>query len=181
MFPGDRLTSRRGVIVSYDPIVCTSEPLPDSTQEEIGIRQLLEESSLFEQSPDGLLDALESISSVQSLEKNEMIYEAGDKGERFFMVRSGQVELTRIMKSDEEAKRHVKTGETFGLLSAVTESMRRAGARAVTGKEEIICINFVELFEQIDDRSDLRSLVDAILWTLKERIDHSMDALDTLL
>jgi diguanylate cyclase len=90
--------------------------------------ELLASASLFSSFDRKELDYLAEKSEFVSREDGESIFEAGDAGDRLYLVASGSVVI--ISPEDDSALAEFVKGDSFGELELLTLSKRNAGARA---------------------------------------------------
>ncbi len=82
----------------------------------------------------GALGSRDDTKEIRSLyqrpvEAGEIIFDAGDSGDRFFVIQSGEVEMTRVVGGGHRVVARLGAGEFFGELGAVLGERR--GDRAV--------------------------------------------------
>ena len=70
---------------------------------------------------------------VMSYKAGSIIFFAGDKDDRIFILQNGKVELSAVdIVSELEIKEQVKQGDFFGVKNALIKEQRTDTARAVT-------------------------------------------------
>lgn len=78
------------------------------------------------------LERLEGLSQVRSYRKGQMVFLPGDPGDRFFLVLSGRVKLSRLSDGGKELILDLsEPGTMFGEAAVVEESERDSLAEAV--------------------------------------------------
>ncbi len=79
------------------------------------------------------------ITSEKSYEKNEMIYMAGEKGEKLYVIHSGKVKITRITESGkEQVIRVLGPGEFMGELSLFSHLSLKDNAEVLS--KTVVCV-----------------------------------------
>ena len=75
---------------------------------------------------------------VMSYKAGSIIFFAGDKDDRIFILQNGKVELSAVdIVSELEIKEQVKQGDFFGVKNALIKEQRTDTARAVTDCQDI--------------------------------------------
>jgi diguanylate cyclase (GGDEF)-like protein len=90
--------------------------------------ELLASASLFSGFDRNELDYLAEKSEFVALGDGESVFEAGDSGDRLYLVASGSVVI--LSPEDDSALAEFVRGDSFGELELLTRSKRNAGARA---------------------------------------------------
>lgn len=84
-----------------------------------------------------------NITSERTFEKNEMVYMAGDKGDKLFVIHSGKVKISRISDTGkEQVIRVLGSGEFMGELSLFSSSDLKDNATALT--KVVMCVIHAE-------------------------------------
>ncbi len=79
------------------------------------------------------------VTSERSFERSEMIYMAGDKGDKLFVIHSGKVKVSRISDTGkEQVIRVLGSGEFMGELSLFSDSDLKDNAEALS--KVIMCV-----------------------------------------
>ena len=100
------------------------------------MQQILKNVELFKNLPDSLLrELLNRVKQIQ-VDKDTVIFEEGDLGDKLYFIISGNVEITIENKQGIEVTFSVlKPGEFFGEMSLFTDHPRSASALATTNCE----------------------------------------------
>ncbi len=114
------------------------------------------------------------ITSDKVYEKGEMIYTAGDKGQKLYVIHEGRVKITRISASGkEQVIRVLGSGEFLGELSLFSPEPLTDNAQVL--EKTILCLI---------DGNDLKQIMDkypAITWkVMKELSSRLLDAEDLI-
>lgn len=130
------------------------------------------------------------ITRKRTFEKNEMIYMAGDKGEKLYVINSGKVKIARITDTGkEQVIRVLGPGEFMGELSLFSTSTLKDNGQALS--ETVVCIIdgkslkllmkkhpeiAFKVMEELSERlEDTESLIENIsLYSVERRIAQSL-------
>ena len=77
------------------------------------------------------LEVIKKFDSTQ-VKKGSYIFKEGDKGDKLFFVKNGEVEISLIRKGDNVVIARLEAGDFFGEISLLTGNPRTASARAIT-------------------------------------------------
>ena len=115
----------------------------------------LRKAYLFAQLDDVQLARVQAMSKAVSLSDGEALFEVGDEAKRFFLVRSGQIKLSRVsMQGNEKVIEVVPQGYTFAEALIFGERPRYPVRSTAIGRTEVIAIDsrkFVELLRESID------------------------------
>lgn len=130
------------------------------------------------------------ITGEKTYEKNEMIYMAGDKGDKLYVIHSGKVKITRIIESGkEQVIRVLGPGEFMGELSLFSplklkdngEALSKTIVCTIDGRNlkelmkkypEIAFKVMEELSQRLEDTEDL--IENISLYSVEKRIAQSL-------
>ena len=114
------------------------------------------------------------ITSEKSYEKNEMIYMAGEKGEKLYVIHSGKVKITRITESGkEQVIRVLGPGEFMGELSLFSHLSLKDNAEVLS--KTVVCV--------IDGKSlkDLMKKYPGIAFKVMEELSQRLESTEDLI
>jgi len=123
---------------------------------------LLAKSSFFESLPDASRRQLARICVLKKAKKREIIFLEGSKGDLFYQLVSGKVQLYRLNDEGREiAIKVVKPGETFAEVILFDQDRYPVCALAITGCELIAVpvSEFSRLLENREFRNDFISML----------------------
>ena len=127
----------------------------------------LKKSFLFYQISEKGLNFLVKYTFEKKYEKNEIIFNEGEKGDCLYIITSGKV---KIIKTDKNGKEKIlailKEKDCFGEMAVLTKELRTATVQALTDVE-ILCLN-ADDFETIIKNEP--SIPIYIIKTLAERL-----------
>ncbi len=96
-------------------------------------KELIRQSAIFKDLDDDELDRIAEISKTQEFKFGQYIFKEGEKGNRLYIVASGEVRISRVVPgSGEEALAVLKTGACFGEMAVLDRSERSTDAIANT-------------------------------------------------
>jgi CRP-like cAMP-binding protein len=127
------------------------------------------------------LRRLTEIGSYETYKGNELIFSEGQPGDRFYVLLSGAVRISRTLPGlGEEALAVLRTGNHFGEMSLIDDSPRSADARCHQR-----CTLFVIKKDDLEDLLFIdRDLAYEILWnfvrTLTKRLRETNDKMTFL-
>ncbi|MFQ5945234.1 MAG: PP2C family protein-serine/threonine phosphatase [Anaerolineae bacterium] len=82
------------------------------------------------------LQAIAAVARLRSYGAGEVIFREGDRGDEFFVVSSGQVEVVKSIDTEEEQVLDAyERGDFFGEMALLEDRHRSATARAVQGSQ----------------------------------------------
>lgn len=109
------------------------------------LREALRETILFGELDDGQLDHIAAAGSVQSLQRNVVLFEEGDEPGEFYLVLSGRVAIAQESDDGRESLLAVLgPGELFGEMGFLDGHNRSAQARALE-ESEVLVVPYAEL------------------------------------
>lgn len=114
------------------------------------------------------------ITSEKVYGKNEMIYMAGDKGEKLYVIHSGKVKITRFTESGkEQVIRILGPGEFMGELSLFSHLSLKDNAEVLT--KTVVCM--------IDGKSlkELMKKYPAIAFKVMEELSERLESTEDLI
>lgn len=96
--------------------------------------KLLRTVELFDGLNDEQVEQLASIADERTYNRNELVFNQGDEGDRLYVVRSGFVEIIVDDKEHDDLPRtivNLGTGQVFGEMALVDRGTRSATVRSV--------------------------------------------------
>lgn len=100
----------------------------------------LQQIELFDDFNETALALLMEDAEIIELGPNDVLFEQGDSsGDYFFVVLSGQIDIQKLMRNEEETVTSMGTGEYFGEFGLFADRKRMAGAVA-SGTTEVLRI-----------------------------------------
>jgi CRP-like cAMP-binding protein len=96
------------------------------------VRQRLREVALFEGLGGEDLEEILNISEPVLVEADEYVFEEGDRGDHFFIIVRGEVELRKASASGTKRLALLRGGQAFGEMALLNQTPRSASAFAVT-------------------------------------------------
>ena len=109
------------------------------------LREALRETILFAELDDGQLDHIAAAGSVQSLQRNVVLFEEGDEPGEFYLVLSGRVAIAQESDDGRESLLAVLgPGELFGEMGFLDGHNRSAQARALE-ESGVLVVPYAEL------------------------------------
>ena len=93
--------------------------------------ETLRSVSLFEGLDDDDLGRIRDISQPLTLEAGETLFEEGEKGETFFVIIKGGIELSKSSAKGSQKLAVLRAGQAFGEMALLNRAPRSASARAV--------------------------------------------------
>jgi CRP-like cAMP-binding protein len=95
------------------------------------IKESLLETELFCELNDEQLNRLAQIGETRSYKRNEVIFNQGEEGSHFFVIRSGAIRVSQTVPGiGEEAFAVLRKGTVFGEMSVFDDAPRSADAIA---------------------------------------------------
>ena len=89
-----------------------------------------------------------NITSEKTFEKGEMIYMAGEKGDKLYVIHSGKVKISRISDTGkEQVIRVLGSGEFTGELSLFSTSNFKDNAESLS--KVVMCVIHAESFKEL--------------------------------
>lgn len=110
--------------VTFESIIGGNLKLITQKNSLVGI---LKKIPLFTSLPEGKLQALVSVLRLEDYPAESLIYNVGDKGDKFYIVKSGTIEIIK----DGVSVKKIETGGFFGERSVITSENRTTAAVAV--------------------------------------------------
>lgn len=109
------------------------------------LREALRETILFAELDDEQLDHIAAAGSVQSLQRNVVLFEEGDEPGEFYLVLSGRVAIAQESDDGRESLLAVLgPGELFGEMGFLDGHNRSAQARSLE-ESEVLVVPYAEL------------------------------------
>lgn len=96
------------------------------------VRDTLREVALFEGLAGGDLEEILDISEPVLVEADEYIFEEGDRGDQFYIIVQGEVELRKASGSGVKRLALLRAGQAFGEMALLNQTPRSASAFAVS-------------------------------------------------
>ena len=117
--------------------------------------QLLRTHPMFAEVPGGMFDGILKSSRILSLEKNAVIFHAGETAASFYLIANGVIRLFRSDADGAEATVNLfHAGQSFGEAAMFLERAYPVSAQAV-GPVRLIRINAENIFRSIRDEPRL--------------------------
>ena len=110
------------------PVVPESEP-PVLTREQISVR--LREVALFQGLSQDDLSEILRISEAVRVDSGEYVFEEGERGDHFYVIVHGSIELRKATGSGFKKLAILKTGQAFGEMALLNQTPRSASAYAL--------------------------------------------------
>lgn len=105
---------------------------------------------------------------AQHFEKGEVIFSEGQKGNTFYIIKSGRVEITLEQNGRKVTLGTLGPGSCFGEMAALTGERRAASATALTSTLAVeIDTEYVMKWTEVQD-----PLLRTVLKSLSERVRH---------
>jgi len=133
--------------------------------------ELLRKTDLFKGLSKEDLGKITGISAKEAFEQGKQIFAEGDKGDRFYLILSGEVRISKIIPGvGEEALKVLKKGDYFGEMSLIDEEPRSAYAIANSNVELLVIDkhDFGKLLEE--DKELAYKLLWSLVRTLSQRL-----------
>jgi len=133
--------------------------------------ELLRKTDLFKGLSKEELGKITGISAKEAFEQGKQIFAEGDKGDRFYLILSGEVRISKIIPGvGEEALKVLKKGDYFGEMSLIDEEPRSAYAIANSNVELLVIDkhDFGKLLEE--DKELAYKLLWSLVRTLSQRL-----------
>ncbi|MBT8487230.1 MAG: cyclic nucleotide-binding domain-containing protein [Gemmatimonadetes bacterium] len=110
------------------PVVSESAP-PVLTREQISVR--LREVALFQGLSQDDLSELLGISEAVRVDAGEYVFEEGERGDHFYVIVHGSIELRKATGSGFKKLAIMKAGQAFGEMALLNQTPRSASAYAL--------------------------------------------------
>lgn len=115
-----------------------------------------------------------SITSAQTLEKGEMVYMAGDRGGKLYVLHVGRVKISRLnMSGKEQVIRAIGPGEFMGELSLF-------GSMPLTDNAEVIETSTMCVIEGVSLK-ELMAKYTSIAFKVMDELSRRLEKVETLL
>ncbi|AKH20453.1 Crp/Fnr family transcriptional regulator [Sedimenticola thiotaurini] len=115
----------------------------------------LKDAYLFSQLDESQLERVRKMSSEIELQDNQALFEVGDPAKRFFLVREGQIKLSRLsMNGNEKVIEVVTAGYTFAEALMFSDKPAYPVRAAAIGKTRLIAVDgrgFLDLLRESTD------------------------------
>ncbi len=95
------------------------------------VREKLQGVALFQGLGNSDFDRILSISESVLVEKGEAVFEEGERGDHFFIVVGGEIELRKKSGGDEKKLAVLRAGQAFGEMALLNQTPRSASAYAL--------------------------------------------------
>ncbi len=106
--------------------------------------------------------------AAQHFEKGEVIFSEGQKGNTFYIIKSGRVEITLEQNGRKVTLGTLGPGSCFGEMAALTGERRAASATAISSCLAVeIDTDYVTKWTEVQD-----PLLRTVLQSLSERVRH---------
>lgn len=137
----------------------------------------LENFNLFEGLPPEKMMELDKSLSMNTLEKNAIIYFTDDPSDWIYFLKEGKIKLTKISSEGKEAITSIlKPGDIFGELAITGESKRED--TAVTMEDAVICkINKNSFEKLLLENPGLNLKITKIIGLKLQRVERNMESL----
>ena len=96
------------------------------------VREKLRQVALFEGLGGGDLEQILQISESVLVEADEYVFEEGDRGDHFFIIVRGEIELRKASGSGMKRLALLRAGQAFGEMALLNQTPRSASAFAVS-------------------------------------------------
>lgn len=135
--------------------------------------QLIKQQPLFSKLVDDLFLDLTSTARVQLMDKGQMVFEAGEFANAFFIITSGVVRLYRLEIDGEEATVNIfRAGQSFGEAAIFLGSAFPVTAQCVD-KVRLIRVDSARIVERIKSEPELAlSMLSSMSVHLKLLVDE---------
>jgi CRP/FNR family cyclic AMP-dependent transcriptional regulator len=145
--------------------------------QEAGKLWYLKKIDLFEQLESEEMDQLADMTHVQDVPKNQPIYFPGDNADTIFMLKKGQVRLSRTTPEGKSITLAIlEGGEIFGEMALGDKQERTT--RAETTENSYICAAPREKFlEVVEKNPDLNIEITRMIGERKQRIESRLQNL----
>lgn len=163
------------------PEQLADESMVDGSTGQVDALEVLSQIPIFSGLPLAHLRRIAGLGTREAFRANDMIFAEGDGGDKFYLILSGAVRISRTVPGmGEEALAVLRQGAYFGEMSLIDEFPRSADARChekcrlfVLRKEDLEDLLFVD-----------RDLAYEILWnfvrTLSQRLRETNDKMTFL-
>ncbi len=124
-------------------------------QESLAVGELLQSCDVFKDSPAQLIAAISKEMKREHFEAGQEIIQQGDSGDKFYVIRSGHVDVTK-QQPDGSSKLLVKltSGAYFGELALIDDAPRAATVTA-TEPTELLVLGKERFLEAVETNSDM--------------------------
>ena len=150
--PADVLASLRAnpvlATVSEEALNEIAQLVVRETRAKVGAA--LKEVDLFDALSEEELDEIQRISDPVAIEADTVLFEEGDRGDRFYVIVRGEVELTKSGPSNSSERVAVlRAGQSFGEIALLDDAPRSVSAR-VTEQAYLVGIARDSFLSMID-------------------------------
>lgn len=137
----------------------------------------LQNIKLFVDMPRDEISAIERMTTMQMVKRRQPIYLPGDPGDKVFLLKTGQVKLSRISDEGKELTIAIlNPGDIFGELEVLDDSPRDAMAEAL--EDTSFCVMRREDFESLlKRRPDLTVKLTKLIGLRLKRIENRVEDL----
>jgi serine phosphatase RsbU (regulator of sigma subunit) len=132
---------------------------------------LLSRIPLFHDLPEDELDHLQSMLKTRTLQKNEILFREGQRGEHFYIVTDGELEILLGVETEEELILNViGTGEYLGEMSLIVPGGERTATARANKKTTLLAMSRDEFNALIEHYPILSK---AMVRVLSKRLDST--------
>ncbi|HET9947578.1 MAG TPA: cyclic nucleotide-binding domain-containing protein, partial [Longimicrobiales bacterium] len=107
------------------------EPRAEAALSHEVVREKLGAVQLFQGLDRGDLDRILSISESVLVEAGEHVFEEGERGDHFYVIVRGCIELRKSAGKDQKKLAVLRAGQAFGEIALLNQTPRSASAYAV--------------------------------------------------
>ncbi len=137
----------------------------------------MRKAPLFAALDDEIVQALQATMSKVHLDRGEVLFREGQRGDRLYVITAGKIKLGRTSSDGRENLLSIQgPGEMFGELSLFDPGPRTATATAVA-ESELIGLGNDQLYEFLDQRPAVSI---TLLAALARRLRRTNDSLSDL-
>ncbi|MEM7414029.1 MAG: cyclic nucleotide-binding domain-containing protein [Gemmatimonadota bacterium] len=111
------------------PVEATGTTRVTMSREEIGLR--LREVALFQGLGSDDLSQILDISEAVRVDGNDYVFEEGERGDHFFVIVQGRIELRKTTSGSFKKLAVLKAGQAFGEMALLNQTPRSASAYAL--------------------------------------------------
>jgi len=105
---------------------------PSASLSPTQVREMLKKVALFEGLGGNDLEQILRISEPVLVEADEYVFEEGDRGDHFFIIVRGEVELQKASGSETKRLAVLRAGQAFGEMALLNQTPRSASAFALS-------------------------------------------------
>jgi len=137
----------------------------------------LQNINLFSGTPRDEMLVIERMTTMETVKRRQPIYLPGDPGDRVFLLKTGQVKLSRISEDGKELTMAIlHPGDIFGELEVLDDSPRDSMAEAL--EDTSLCVMRRQDFESLlKRRPDLTVRLTKLIGLRLKRIENRVEDL----